>query len=246
MLPVFTANAVGPVFRCGGDPWPDELQLERADDYERAHPLEPLVTHHRFQHELDAEAPRLVLRLELQHAGSVKADGTIDTAYREEEPDGLPWHMVEPRLQQGGLVKAGAVEEQGGCEGAVSDATVDVGVAEGQHDGGLVGHGGICRRHARREVEPLQRCVLGVDHWWEPNSEGDEEDREDTDADGDGADPAPDLGPGALAVELLLETHGAVSTTLVESCLSMNEGAKVFSGRLDKVFCGRLDQNSGS
>lgn len=167
MFPVFTTSAVGSVSRGrgDGDPRVDDLQLEWAGDYERARPLAPFVLHRRLQPQLQAEDSGHVLRIEVEHAGCGKADRTVDTAHCEAQPDHLPWLMVESGGRHGGVMNLGAVEEEGGCQGAVADAPVDVGVVQGQHDGGVVGYAGICRARARNEVEPLQLGVLGGDLW---------------------------------------------------------------------------------
>jgi hypothetical protein len=64
--------------RGGGDVRVDELQLERADDDQRALGAASLVLHHRVQPQLDVELARLVLRPELPHALPGQLDGPVD------------------------------------------------------------------------------------------------------------------------------------------------------------------------
>ena len=60
-------GALGPLERGGGDVGVDELQLERADDDERALGAAPLVLQRRVQPHLHGELARVVLRGELLH-----------------------------------------------------------------------------------------------------------------------------------------------------------------------------------
>jgi hypothetical protein len=208
-------GALGPLERGGGDVRVDELQLERADDDERALGGPALVLEHRVQPHLHAEAARVVLRPELAHPGPGQLDGLAHAADSHAQRRRLPRLVLEPRHGRG-VIEAGAVEGEGHGERTVLDGPVHVGIPERHRGGDVEGDGGVGRRVGGRQREPLQHSVVGRGLGREHHAEGEHQDGDEASHDDDGGGPDGELRPAAVvtaavalaAAPALPERHG--------------------------------------